>query len=155
MSKLYNSLTETSLRMILLLNEIPEPVSVEKATFLDLATVYSADFGIGKKNIHGDGTYSFAEFTTKRKQISEAIKYLVALGFVRVESSVNGFCYSLTEAGSNAFNSLAGKYKDEYLNYKQLAISRLFSFKDEEVSGIINKKASEIIPRRYDEQFLC
>lgn len=97
----FNSNTEISLRVLLTLlcNESNANLTTDRIAILDFVTIYSKEFGLSEDSLHGDNDFSFTEYATRRKQISENIKQLVLKRMVKIYTTDNGFTYSITDSG--------------------------------------------------------
>ena len=66
MNELFNSSFELSLRVLIILNAAQARLSIDKIVAYDFISTYSFDFGISESNLHGNNSYRFSEYTTKR-----------------------------------------------------------------------------------------
>lgn len=82
MNELFNSPFELSLRVLIILNTAQLRLTIDKIVAYDFISTYSSDFGISESNLHGNNSYRFSEYTTKRIIITQSIKNLVLEGFV-------------------------------------------------------------------------
>ena len=65
--KIFNSDFEMELRILLLLSQTKRALSKEEIVNYDFITIYSADFGIGEENLHGDNRYKYGEFASRQE----------------------------------------------------------------------------------------
>ncbi len=145
MTRLFNTSFEVSMRILLALLMSPKKqMSLDMITAIDFLTIYGSDFGIAEYNLHGENIFSFSEFTSKRKVISEAIKELVLRDLIYVIQSEHGFQYKLNKRGRKVCDSFTSDYASEYIGFAQ----DVWDFVDEksevEIINYINNKATQI-----------
>lgn len=145
MTKLFNTSFEVSMRILLALLMSPKKqMSLDMITAIDFLTIYSSDFGIAEYNLHGDNIFSFSEFTSKRKIISEAIKELVLKDLVTVIQSEQGFQYKLNKRGRNVCDNFTSDYASEYIGFAQDVWDFVHEKSEVEIINYINNKATQI-----------
>ncbi|MDR0696111.1 MAG: hypothetical protein LBF68_01015 [Christensenellaceae bacterium] len=143
MSKLFNTIFENSLRVLLLLSITPKTSkNVDMISALDFIAIYNKTLGIGGQDLHGENPFAFSEYTTRREIISEAIKELVLRSLVSIEHCDSGFCYTITQNGKQAIQSIDNDYADEYLVAVSNAISFAKNKNEQQLIAFINQKAT-------------
>ena len=141
MSSMLGSEFETSLRILLLLQAIQGETMTEGAiAALDFITVYSRDFNVTDSNLHGDSTYRFGEFATRREAVKRALKQLVMDGLIGVSSTTNGFTYKLSDEGLAFVSALNSEYADAYYEIAIQAIA-VMGKSERKLINIINQQA--------------
>ena len=65
MNKLFNSVFENSLRILLLLAEFDCGQSLDKIYATDFMVTYGATFGVSESDLNGDNQYKFSEFASR------------------------------------------------------------------------------------------
>jgi hypothetical protein len=148
MNKLFNSLFEMQLRILLLLSqEEVSAMSMDRIVALDFITIYGAEFKVADFNLNGDSLYKFSEIASRRAAMQQAIKKSVVNGFVKVEVH-NGFQYKISEVGKQYADSLESKYAMDY----RASMSGTFHFSsgksDQELMKIIQNHSIENVERR-------
>lgn len=123
-SILVGSAFETSLRIIVLLNEIKtHPLSEQQISCIDFLSIYGADYDLLDENLHGYGIFRFSEYSAKKELIANSLKKLALRGFVIFNKTKSGYLYSLSDAGE----IIANKIQDSYSNEYRLAIGVVFN----------------------------
>lgn len=127
MHKVFDSIFENSLRILLLLNEFETEQNIDTIYVTDFISLYGNDFGISQKNLNGDNNYKFSEFASKRQLIQETLKYLVFKELVLVVSDDLGIKYKINEESKTYCETLDSDYANEYRINASKAISYLNS----------------------------
>ncbi len=122
MDRLFNSIFENSLRLLILLDEYDMPKSLDMLYAIDFMTLYGASFGITDQNLNGDNDYKFSVFASYRESIQEALKALVLNGTVQAVSYNEGLAYIITPEGEDFCQSLSSDYAKEYREAAQAVI---------------------------------
>ena len=123
-SILVGSAFETSLRIIVLLNEIKtHPLSEQQISCIDFLSIYGADYDLLDENLHGYGIFRFSEYSAKRELIAISLKKLVLRRLVNFIKTKSGYLYSLTNEGENVAKRIRDSYSDEY----RLAVGVVFN----------------------------
>lgn len=135
MNELFNSPFELSLRVLIILNTAQLRLTIDKIVAYDFISTYSSDFGISESNLHGNNSYRFSEYTTKRIIITQSIKNLVLEGFVLPHCNKGGFSYSISPVGKNFCSSL----NDDYANGFTQIVQQTF------LKKLVEQKTSDII----------
>ena len=133
---------ESELRILLLLSQTKRALSREEIVHLDFITIYSADFGIGEENLHGDNNFKYGEFASRLELAWAAIKQLVVEGLVSVVTK-DGFSYKISAAGLQYTNALESAYSAEYRDTARKVIQQYSNYSEKEIRSEIDKKAIE------------
>ena len=148
MNKLFNTPFESGMRaMMVLAAAHSRGMTVDRITAYDFMTIYGKSFEISEKNLHGDNSLNFSEFSAKRALCSEGIKAFVLDGLIGISRTKNGFLYRLTSAGRKYIETLDSDYKTQYM---QIAaeVHRKYSRKsDAAILKEINDKAVKSLRR--------
>ena len=134
--KIFNSDFEMKLRILLLLSQTKRALSREEIVHLDFITIYSADFGIGEENLHGDNNFKYGEFASRLELAWAAIKQLVVEGLVSVVTK-DGFSYKISA------DALESAYSAEYRDTARKVIQQYSNYSEKEIRSEIDKKAIE------------
>lgn len=114
-SRLIGSEFESSLRVLLLLDELQDRSLDEiQIACIDFMAIYGADFMILDENLHGNGLFRFSEFSAKSKLVTLSLKKLVLNGFITFTANKKGYSYSISSEGTQIANKLKDTYSDEY-----------------------------------------
>ena len=140
--KIFNSTFEVKLRILLLLSQTKRPLYKEEIVNMDFITIYSADFGIGEENLHGDNKYKYGEFASRHELVWEALKQLVVDGLITVITN-GGFSYKISEEGLKYVNSMESAYSVQYRETAREVYQKYSNYSEKEISAEIDKKAIE------------
>jgi hypothetical protein len=140
---LFNSTFENALRIIVLLNNIDMPVSIERICALDFMSQYSRVFHLTDYNLQGENPYKFSEYLAKRQFVTEAVKYLVLRGLVCPMNLSKGLQYSITPQGEDFCESLYSTYAEEYDRVSKIVVTKTSRMTDEDIVTIIEKTDSD------------
>ena len=140
--KIFNSDFEMELRILLLLSQTKRALSREEIVNYDFITIYSADFGIGEENLHGDNKYKYGEFASRQELCWIAIKQLVLDGLVTVITK-DGFTYKISAAGLDYTKTMESAYSIEYREIARNAFQKYANYSAKEMRSEIDKKAIE------------
>lgn len=139
MNNIFNSLKETSLRILLNLL-INKQITLNRLILLDFVSLYGKDFDVSDYNLNGDGPYNLTEYSTKRTQIMDSIKYLVRNGLVDTEISDKTFLFSLSEKGRLYCNEFKSDYAIDYIDQITIAKTYFSNFSDENIQQFVEYK---------------
>ena len=117
--KIFNSNFEVSLRILVLLDNVNKPVSVDYITTVDLFTTYGKNYGFLDINIHGDSSYKFGEIASRRSLVGLALKDLVLKEIVTVHKNTLGFTYQITKIGKQMCSNMNSSYFVKYNEYSK------------------------------------
>ena len=143
MNKLFNSVFENSLRILLLLAEFDCGQSLDKIYATDFMVSYGATFGVSESDLNGDNQYKFSEFASRREIVRQALKQLVLDGLVRPDNSTVGILYSITDAGREYSNILGIEYAEEYRSTAKKVVEIVSNVSERTIIDKINKMSAE------------
>ena len=155
MNELFNTVFETELRLLILLEvedsigsyEVMHQTTAEKLAAIDFIALYSASFGITESNLHGNGGYKFSEFAVRRDLTQKALRELVRKGFVNAINSTSGFAYIITDAGRAFCAELADEYADEYRMIVKLVMDETDTLSERDLASFINRHSVNSLKR--------
>lgn len=125
MSEPFNTTLEISTRLLLVLYATPSVErSLEELAAMDYLACYAESFGIGDTNLHGDGEFNFGEMADRLIASERACAFMVTRGLAQAHMRVDGFTYSITNAGRQLCNQLNSEYASDY----QAAIHNVLGF---------------------------
>lgn len=139
MDKVFNSIFEASLRIMLLLSVDGRDMTVDRIAEYDFMTVYSAYFGLSKQVMNGENDFGFSEYAARRKNTQAALKTMVLDGTVKVLRRENGFRYSITESGRAAAARMESEYAIQYKRLAKITARSLGNMTEEQIMDVINK----------------
>lgn len=140
--RIFNSDFEMQLRILLLLSQTKKALSREEIVDFDFIIIYSADFGVGEENLHGDNKFKYGEFASRQELCWIALKQLVVDGLVTVITK-DGFSYKISAAGLQYANAMESAYSIEYRVVARKAFAKYFNYSEKEIRSEIDKKAIE------------
>lgn len=138
--KIFNSDFEMRLRILLLLSQTKRALSKEEIVNFDFITIYSADFGIGEENLHGDNKFKYGEFASREELAWVALKQLVVDGLVSVMTN-DGFSYKISAEGLKYVNAMESAYSVEYRRIAREVMQKYINNSEQAVSAEIDKNA--------------
>lgn len=140
--KIFNSDFEMQLRVLLLLSQTKRALSKEEIVNFDFITIYSADFGVGEENLHGDNKFKYGEFASRQELCLVALKQLVVDGLVTVVTK-DGFSYKISATGLQYANDMESAYSIEYREIARKVFTQYSNYSEKEIRSEIDKKAIE------------
>lgn len=93
MNKLFNTVFENSLRVIILLDVFDMPQTIDMLYAIDFMAQYGATFGVSEYELNGNNPFRFSEFAARREIIKEALRQLVLKGLVKPLGMTKGMAY--------------------------------------------------------------
>lgn len=145
MIKIFNSKFENSLRLILLLNYLSDPMLLERLYIIDFLVVYGKDFGFTEENLNGDNDFKYSEFQSRKVICKNALKELVLNGLVLPTSSKAGILYQITDAGRAYAEGLVSEYALEYKANTVNTMQHISNYSNRKLIEMINKLSAESI----------
>lgn len=143
MNKIFNTTFENSLRLLIILNSVNKALDSDFLATIDFMSIYNKTLNIGEKDLNGQNSFAFCEYTTRRKIIKQAIKELVLKNLIDVIQMAKGFCYKINNNGRDVVNSFNTNYAKEYS--KSIVYTLKFA-KGKNVKSLlsfINEKANQ------------
>ncbi|WP_195839350.1 ABC-three component system middle component 2 [Mobiluncus porci] len=142
-SKVFNTVFENMLRVLLLADTLDTPANVDRLAALDFICIYGKKCKVLDKNLHGDNEFGFAEFANKREKITEAIKLSVRNDFINVEHTEQGFLYSINDRGREIVQNIQSSYARAYTVGAKIVCRKFSGFTDDGVLQYISDRATE------------
>jgi hypothetical protein len=130
-----------SIRVLIILSSANCTLSIDRVTAIDFISIYGKDFGISDENLHGNNSYRFSEFTSKREIATKALKELVLRRYVKASCNKGGFSYKITDNGRKYCERLNDEYAKMFLNNSKMAILKFDCKTDREIIHLINEQA--------------
>lgn len=126
-NRLFNSVFETQLRFLLLLNACKRNwYTLGRLVSLDFIICYAEEFQLPFKSPNGDNDYMYGELSNRNELATAAIKELVLDGLVDVKIE-DGYKFKISAEGKK----YAKIFKSEYaIQYDAIAIDAIKEFRD-------------------------
>ena len=140
--KVYNSVFENSIRIVLLLDVFGLPENLDMIYCVDFMVSYGRFFDLSRIDLNGENPYMFSEFAARRKFVKEALKELVLYGMVKPINANDGIVYQITEIGRKYSRSLTSDYAKDYRSVAQRAIQSVSGQSANAVISRINKMSA-------------
>ncbi len=150
--RVFNTIFETSLRLLILLDESDVDLDVETIQAVDFMATYGKEFSIAESSANGDNPYMFCELATRKTLVESALKGLVVKGYVLPTATKSGFLYRPLLAGHRLAQSLNSEYPTEYRG----AVGNALSVIEDEGAGsiltTIKKKSKTALNERLTHE---
>lgn len=141
----FNSDTEFSSRILVLMAEVREPLTLERILLYDFISCFPLTFGIQGNSVLGKNRFLFSEISLRREKIVSALRTLMFKGLVAVCLDVHsGFLYALTKEGLVLDKCLEDDYLNAYLDNLDQVIEKYSGYGDIELMMSVQKKSEEI-----------
>lgn len=139
-SSVFNSIYETSMRLILLLFTFDTPLSSEELFVFDFVATYGKEFGLTDVSLNGDSEFTLSKATLRRKRVMESISYLVRNGYITLIAEENETKYELTERGNEFYKKIFQTgYSEKYILTVELGKKELFTKKNKVLDLLLDK----------------
>lgn len=138
---IFNTVFETSLRILLILNESEDSYSCDRIMTIDFTAIYGKDFGISDYNLHGDSYFRYGEFPARRDLVTRAVKDLVIKELIKPSFLTSGFTYKITPSGKRVVKSLKSVYSKAYKILCRRSIKFYEGNDDKQALDILNSYA--------------
>ena len=139
-SNVFNSVYETSMRLVLLLNTFDCPLSSEELFVFDFIATYGKEFGLTDVSLNGDSEFTLSKATLRRKRVMEAVSYLVRNGYITFIAEKNETKYELTKRGNGLYKKISQSgYSEKYILTVELGKKELFTKKNKVLDLLLDK----------------
>ena len=139
-SSVFNSVYETSMRLILLLYAFGGPLSSEELFVFDFVATYGKEFGLTDVSLNGDSEFTLSKATLRRKRVMESISYLVRNGYITLIAEENETKYELTKRGYEFYKKISQTgYSEKYMLTVELGKKELFTKKNKALDLLLDK----------------
>ena len=146
MANALGTVYELSMRyLVVLFAAEKKAISIDRLLSIDFIASYGADFGLSSENLHGNGSYRYGEYASRKSLSESAIKRLVVHGYVNVLASNKGYQYAISPHGITLCNNLESTYADNYYCIARKAITEFEEYSDSQVERLILNNASIMI----------
>ena len=127
MNSIFNSAAEVSMRLLIILSMINKGKDIDTLTAIDFISTYSKDFQINDYNLHGDNSYNFSCFASRRLLIQKSLSLLLKKHYIKAIDSKNGIEYIIIEQRKKICDKLNSSYSKKY---KEIVKEVLSKFKN-------------------------
>ncbi len=138
--KVFNTTFEVSMRLLILLNSLKQPIDEEKILYLDFISVNARNYGFDADNLNGDGLYMLNELTSQRTLIKESIKSLVRQDFISVISTEYGFNYMIKNDGRILCEQMQSDYSKQYKNNSKIVCDEIGEWNIQRIKAFAKEK---------------
>ncbi len=150
-NQVFNTVFETSLRVILLLREKSSLTSGQIAC-ADFIATFARYFETTDVNLNGDGRLQLRGFSVRRRLVQSAIRKLVVKGFLAPVFDGKNFLYKLTDQGVKFSEELKVDYAMNYRNAVKYILQRWPDLKESELSDMINNQQRILNYKDLDDE---
>lgn len=144
MNKLFNTVFENSLRMILLLDLYEMPQTLDMLYAVDFMAQYGKTFGITNEELNGSNPFKFSEFTGRRDLVKESLRQLVLKGLVQPVKTSKGMAYVISAEGEEYCAMLDSEFALKYKEYACRAIEIVGNKSERQIISQINKLSTAL-----------
>lgn len=135
MDKLFNTVFENSLRILILLDVFQKPQNMDMIYVTDFMTVYGETFKITEHNLNGNNILKFSEFISRRPLVQKVLKQLILSGL----AETTDFLYSITPMGRRYCQAFESHYAELYRTSAIKVISAVGQKNERELIAEINR----------------
>lgn len=139
--RLFNSVLEVGVRTLLVLEALQEAVDVERLVVYDYLVVHSADFPSGPPSLHAATPYRSGQLAARRDLIQEAISFLVSKGLAISQPTVDGFRFTVSDAGIVFCSYLSSTYASAIRGRSTWLASAVHKLSDSELRQLVRSRA--------------
>lgn len=150
MNNIFNSPTEVSMRLLMILSMTNKGKDIDTLTAIDFMATYSKDFEINEYNLHGDHNYNFSGFTSRRAFIKNALSLLLKNHYIKAIDSKYGIEYVIIEQQKKVCEKLNSTYARKYKETVKEVLSKL---KNKSSKNIIDELNDYITSRRKEKKY--
>lgn len=125
MNSIFNSPAEVSMRLLIILSMNNRGKDIDTLTAVDFISTYSKDFKINDYNLHGDNSYNFSGFASRRLLIQKSLSLLLEKHYIKAIDSKNGIEYIIIEQQKKVCEKLNSTYSKKYKEIVKEVLSKL------------------------------
>ena len=144
MNRLFNTVFENSLRMILLLDLYEMPQTLDMLYAVDFMTQYGKTFGITNEELNGSNPFKFSEFTGRRDLVKESLRQLVLKGLVQPVETSKGMAYVISAEGEEYCAMLDSEFALKYKENACRTIEIVGNKSERQIISQINKLSTAL-----------
>lgn len=147
MERLFDTVFETTLRLVVLLDELDADASADYISAIDFIALYGKPFSLSEESLNGDNPFMFCELASRRVLVQTALKECVCKGYALPTATEEGFLYRSTSEGSAFASRMGVPFADTYRSLVSSAAETTAGMTDEALWNDLNQKAKEAIER--------
>lgn len=114
MNNIFNSTFETSLRVLLILNDYNSFLTSDMIANVDFICIYGKTFKISENNLQGDNDFKFSQLPAIRKEVEKSLRLLLRKKLIMIEFGKGGYTYKITENGTKYCDTLTSDYANKF-----------------------------------------
>lgn len=142
-SSVFNSVYETSMRLVLLLNTFDCQLSSEELFVFDFIATYGKEFNLTDVSLNGDSEFTLSKATLRRKRVMESVSYLVRNGYAKPVMAKSETKFELTDKGNEFYKKISVTgYSEKYILTMELGKKELF-YKGDKALDLILARIKE------------
>ena len=145
MKYLFNNDLEISLRMLIILYIANSSISYDRIIAYDFISTYAKVFSLSDKNLHGDNTFCFGEFATRRETARNPLNESILKGYIITSYTPEGVLYKISPSGISLIHKLNDDYEEKYRNQAFDTIAAYSALSDIELLDHINTTSFNMI----------
>lgn len=146
-NRLFDTVFETSLRLVLLLDELDTDASADYIQAVDFMALYGKHFSVSDSSINGDNPYMFCEYASRRELVRAALNELVLQGRVFPTAEESGFLFRNTFDGHRLADSLDNDFSQKYRRTVEAVLESIKEIEEGDLIEKLNKQAQEDVER--------
>lgn len=146
-NRLFDTVFETSIRIVLLLDELDEDAPADYIQAVDFMSLYGKHFSISDSSINGDNPYMFCEYASRRELVRAALRELVLQGKVTPTASDEGFLFRCSFEGHRLADSIDDGFSRRYRNAVEAALKVIEGVDEEALVERLNEQARKDVER--------
>ena len=139
MNRVFNTTFENAMRLLVALDTLQEPVNEFELVDADFAATYARYFNVGATDLHGLTSFVDAVYTQRRKKAHEALRSLVASGYVTANHDAAHPVFTISGTGHERIKTINSKYVNAYKKYVHSALTAI---RDGHLQVFMNKEES-------------
>lgn len=142
-NRLFDTVFETSLRLVLLLDELDTDASADYIQAVDFMALYGKHFSVSDSSINGDNPYMFCEYASRRELVRAALNELVLQGRVFPTAEESGFLFRNTFDGHRLADSLDNDFSQKYRRTVEAVLESIKEIEEGALIEKLNEQAQE------------
>lgn len=150
----FNTIFETSLRVLVLLDEADIALDTETIVAVDFVATYGKVFALSEVSANGDNALLFCELDSRRRLVKDAVKSLVLKGCVIPTATKKGFVYRLLLRGRQFAESLHSSYSREYREAVRRALETVDEKGSQALFAAIDMKSELLVTEGLHDERL-
>lgn len=146
-NRLFDTVFETSTRLVLLLDELDGDASADYIQAVDFMSLYGKQFSVGDFSVNGDNPYMFCEYASRRELVRAALHELVLQGRVFPTATDTGFLYRCSYEGHRLASSIESDFAQKYRRAVESVLYKTYDIGEEALVERLNEQAKRNVER--------